>query len=596
MVVPTGYKVTDAGIIPEDWNVEVLGNLVKLTSGESPAKMYFSSVGFPYFKVDQLNNSIKYQKYSPYHVKACNPVSKGSIVFPKRGAAIATNKIRLLAQDSYFDTNIMAATIVSESIYSEYLFYWFIRRNLWEIADTTSVPQINNKHIKPLVLPYPQLSEQTAIAEALSDADRLITSLEKLIAKKKAIKQGAMQELLTGKKRLPGFSGEWIKQSLLDGRKLMQGLTYSPDDVKTHGLLVLRSSNIQNETLSFEDNVFVDCVVDEDQIVKTGDILICVRNGSTALIGKCALIDKNYNATFGAFMSVIRCTDYQYIYHVFRSDLVQQQIRNNSNATINQITKKDFEHITILIPSLEEQTAIASILSDMDAEIEQLEKKLEKYRLIKQGMMQELLTGRIRLIEVESKPQKVPTGHNEKYDDAIAISAIVNAFYDERFYLGRVKVQKLLYLLRRKQEADVSGFKKKAAGPYNEQVRYNGGESIAVREGYVVRKSSKMGSTFSKGKSIETALKYAGSMQEDIEWLHQKFKYYNTNKETNNLEVLATVDMAVREIEMVGKAVTLDAVKDVIRSNKEWAPKLKKAFFTDSAIEQAIKESKELFA
>lgn len=159
-----------------------------------------------------------------------------------------------------------------------------------------------------------------------------------------------------------------------------------------------------------------------------------------------------------------------------------------------------------------------------------------------------------------------------------------------------MKVQKLLYLLRRKQEADVSGFKKKAAGPYNEQVRYNGGESIAVKEGYVVRKSSKMGSTFSKGKSIETALQYAGSMQEDIEWLHQKFKYYNTNKETNNLEVLATVDMAVREIEMAGKAVTLDAVKNVIRSNKEWAPKLKKVFFTDAAIEQAINESKELFA
>ena len=91
-------------------------------------------------------------------------------------------------------------------------------------------------------------------------------------------------------------------------------------------------------------------------------------------------------------------------------------------------------------------------------------------------------------------------------------------------------------------------------------------------------------------------MKYVGSMQSDIDWLMEKFRFYNTNKETKNLEVLATVDMAVCELEKDGKAVNLDAVKDVIRSNKEWAPKLQKPYFTDAAINQAILESKELFS
>ena len=268
----------------------------------------------------------------------------------------------------------------------------------------------------------------------------------------------------------------------------------------------------------------------------------------------------------------------------------------SAGSTINHLYQKDIGGFSFFVPpTIEEQEAIASILSDMDAEIEQLGKKLAKYRLVKQGMMQELLTGRIRLIETDKKAESAPKGHNQHYDDAIAISAIVNAFYDDRFILGRVKVQKLLYLLRRKQDADVSAFKKKAAGPYNEEARYKGGESIAVKSGYIAVERSDKGSKFSKGSSIAAALKYVGNMQSDIDWLLEKFKFYNTNKDTKNLEVLATVDMAVCELKKDGKAINLDAVKGVIRSNKEWAPKLQKPYFTDAAINQAVIESKELF-
>jgi len=132
--------------------------------------------------------------------------------------------------------------------------------------------------------------------------------------------------------------GSWKQKPLLECVDLLQGLTYSPDNVKNHGLLVLRSSNIQNGALSFRDCVFVDCVIDETKYVQPADILVCVRNGSSALIGKSCVINQHYNATFGAFMSVLRGDATGYIAHIFTSEIVQSQIRNRSNATINQIT------------------------------------------------------------------------------------------------------------------------------------------------------------------------------------------------------------------------------------------------------------------
>ena len=190
----------------------------------------------------------------------------------------------------------------------------------------------------------------------------------------------------------------WAEKSLLECCDLLQGLTYSPSNVQSYGLLVLRSSNIQKGKLVFDDCVYVNCKVDEIKYVKPNDILICVRNGSSTLIGKSCVINKSYNATFGAFMSVLRGDSTGYLAHMFASDVVQQQIRNRSSATINQITKRDFEDIKITIPrNEEEQRAIAATLSNTDEYITSLEKLIAKKRAIKQGAMQELLTGKRRL-------------------------------------------------------------------------------------------------------------------------------------------------------------------------------------------------------
>ena len=201
-----------------------------------------------------------------------------------------------------------------------------------------------------------------------------------------------MQELLKPKE-------EWEEKKLGEIGECIIGLTYSPENVKEIGLLVLRSCNIQGNTLQYDDNVYVDIEVPEKLIVKENDILICVRNGSRDLIGKCALINgKAIGETFGAFMSVFRSPFNEFIFNIFQSSLIKKQIDEHLGATINQITNKSLNSFGIPFPKQEEQLNIVKVLKDMDTEISALEQNLSKYKMLKQGMMQELLTGKIRIV------------------------------------------------------------------------------------------------------------------------------------------------------------------------------------------------------
>ncbi|MEJ5106654.1 restriction endonuclease subunit S [Chryseobacterium sp. MYb328] len=185
----------------EGWEVKKLGEIVVINSGYSPSIFTFSEDGIPYLKVDELNNSAKYTVKGSYFIKTESSIKKGSIIFPKRGASIFLNKIRILGEDSFMDTNLMTLT-VPENTNNEFLYYSLIFFGLDKIADTTSIPQINNKHILPLEIPYPSLTEQTRIATILSDMDAELEVLEIQLAKARQIKQGMMQELLTGRVRL----------------------------------------------------------------------------------------------------------------------------------------------------------------------------------------------------------------------------------------------------------------------------------------------------------------------------------------------------------------------------------------------------------
>ena len=191
---------------------------------------------------------------------------------------------------------------------------------------------------------------------------------------------------------------EWEIVSLLSKCTLLNGLTYTPNDISDNGLLVIRSSNVQNNQLVFSDNVYVDLTVADEKLIKKDDIIICVRNGSAALIGKCAKASRDYAITFGAFMAVLRGDNNGYIYQLLQQGTIQKHTSKNSGATINQITNADFKTIYIPFPThAKEQERIAEALSDVDSMISSLEKLIAKEKAIKQGAMQELLTGKKRL-------------------------------------------------------------------------------------------------------------------------------------------------------------------------------------------------------
>ena len=190
-------------------------------------------------------------------------------------------------------------------------------------------------------------------------------------------------------------SVQWKTVKLGDVAKTFTGLTYSPNCIDKSGTLVLRSSNIKDGQLCFEDNVYVSMEIPERAIVQENDILICVRNGSRNLIGKCALITKDaVGMAFGAFMTVLRSNiiDPKLLLYIWQSNIIQRQVANNIGATINQITNADFNRFEISYPdSLPAQRRIAAILSAADKAIEQTRQLIGKYKSIKQGLMEDLL-------------------------------------------------------------------------------------------------------------------------------------------------------------------------------------------------------------
>lgn len=357
----------------------------------------------PFYKIGTFGKTpdayISYAKYLEF---------KSAYRFPNEGDILisAAGTIgRIVVYDgkpAYFqDSNIVWLAHNGKTLRNDFLFYVYQITD-WNTENTT-IARLYNDNFNKTTIPLPPIEEQHRIASALTSIDNLIDSLDRLIAKKRDIKQGAMQQLLSGKKRLKGFTEPWVEKKLGDVVTNSIGLTYSPNNVKKYGTLVLRSSNIKNGKLIFEDNVFVEMSIPERAKVHTNDLLVCVRNGSKALIGKSAVITEDAEGmAFGAFMTILRANGIEQIFlnYYWQTDFIQKQVRDNMGATINQITNADISDFDIYVPSsLPEQQAIASILTSMDNELSALEAKRKKYEQIKRGMMQQLLTGKIRLAQ-----------------------------------------------------------------------------------------------------------------------------------------------------------------------------------------------------
>ena len=295
-------------------------------------------------------------------------------------------------------------------IHAKLFAYFMASKNIQEQISAVivggAIPTLSQEQVYAFDIVYPpDAKEQAAIAKVLSDVDSLISSLQKLIEKKKAIKQGAMQELLTGKKRLPGFSGEWSKQQLGDICNIINGGTPSTSIAEFWNGKILWCTPTDITSCSTKYIYTTESKITESglkassaTLLPKGALLLCSR----ATIGE-VRIAGNTICTNQGFKSLVVHQNISnewlyYMVHVLKFNMLEKAI----GSTFLEISKKDLAELDIIVPEFTEQKAIAQVLSDMDSEIELLEKKLAKYQQIKQGMMQELLTGRIRLKEGEN--------------------------------------------------------------------------------------------------------------------------------------------------------------------------------------------------
>jgi len=413
-----GYKQTEIGVIPEDWNISSLKDISdgRFTYGvNAPAVPYapplpnyirITDISDDGYFIKENRTSVECQDSEVYTLK------ENDIVFARTGASTGKTYLYKKSDGTLVYAGFLIKTsIQSKKANSKYVFYCLHTQRYWDWVAVTSMrsgqPGINGNEYASFIIPCPPLPEQERIAEALSDVDNLIISLENLIAKKKAIKQGAMQELLTGRKRLPGFAGEWddyVVGKMGDFYSGLSGKSKKDFDCgEAHFITFLNV--LSNVKIDISILASVDVKENEFQnVVKKGDLFFNTSSETPEEVGMCAVLDEELDNTYlNSFCFGFRLNDDTHA-PLFLSYYLNGSIGRKimsvlaQGATRYNLSKSNFAETVIKLPSKEEQTAIASILSDIDSEIEALEEKLEKIHQVKQGMMQELLTGRIRLV------------------------------------------------------------------------------------------------------------------------------------------------------------------------------------------------------
>ncbi|WP_350305990.1 restriction endonuclease subunit S [Photorhabdus viridis] len=405
--VPVGYKQTEVGMIPEGWEVRGIEQFTDCTAGGTPSTKISSYWGGPHpwmssgelhfrqvFDVAEritdegLSNSST--KYVPKDSVLIGLAGQG-----KTRGTVAINRISLCTNQS------IAAIFPSSKYCTEYLFYNLDNR--YEELRGLSTGDggrggLNLTIIRKLIVPFPPLEEQTAIANALSDVDTLLNELEKLIAKKQAIKTATMQQLLTGKTRLPQFALR--EDGTAKGYKTSE-LGEIPEDwtvVPFNNFLKIKHGRNQKlvESLDGQYPIFAS----GGQIGRANSFLY---DKPSVLIGRKGTIDKPryLNEPFWTvdtlfYSEISESANAKFIFYKF---CMVDWMKYNEASGVPSLNTSSIENVLATFPGRKEQTAIATTLSDMDEEIQSLRQRLDKTRQIKQGMMQELLTGKTRLVK-----------------------------------------------------------------------------------------------------------------------------------------------------------------------------------------------------
>ncbi|WP_295433815.1 restriction endonuclease subunit S [uncultured Thiodictyon sp.] len=402
-----GYKQTEVGAIPVDWYVDSIVNVAAITTGDKNTQDRIADGIYPFFVRSSTIERINSYTFD------------GEAVLTA-GDGVGTGKIFHYVKEKFdFHQRVYKISNFCDRL-DGYYFYLYFSSNFYprimQMTAKSSVDSIRREMIANMRIPLPPPTEQRAIAAALSDVEALVTKLDALISKKRDLKQAAMQQLLTGTTRLPGFAGPWVVTPFDKLFSFSGGLSASRDQLSDSGYCYLHYGDIHKSTRTFIDvekeyseipkldvrlsNVNVSSLLRDGDIVfvdaseddeGTSRHLVVANRGNIPYIsGLHTLVAKSRDERL----------DNNFKRFCFQTQSVKDQFRFFAVGTkVSGINKSTIRKVELEFPTmLEEQTAIATILSDMDAEITAIEARRDKTRELKQGMMQELLTGRIRLV------------------------------------------------------------------------------------------------------------------------------------------------------------------------------------------------------
>ncbi|MBB6055367.1 restriction endonuclease subunit S [Tolumonas osonensis] len=401
-VIPEGYKQTEVGVIPIDWKAAALGDIAEVRMCKRILSWQTQKTGaIPFFKIGTFGSQpdayIPTQLYDEFKAKYSYP-NEGDILISAAGTL--GKSVIYDGKPAYFqDSNIVWLEVDKKSLLNEYLFHYY-KIIKWASSEGSTIARLYNGIIRASLITLPSVKEQTAIANALSDVDALISELEKLIAKKQAIKTATMQQLLTGKTRLPEFA---LREDGTPKGYKQSELGEIPEDWEVAPLrdfIKIRHGRNQKAVESPDGKYPI--FATGGQIGTANSFLY---DKPSVLIGRKGTIDKPryteepfWTVDTLFYSEVSKTADAKFMfYKVCMIDWMQY----SEASGVPSLNASTIESVLAVFPERDEQIAIATVLSDIDKEIKTLQQRLNKTRQIKQGMMQELLTGKTRLVKPE---------------------------------------------------------------------------------------------------------------------------------------------------------------------------------------------------
>ena len=578
----TKFKDTEVGRIPEDWEATRIDKLCclkarigwqGLTTGEYlPQGDYVPDFNDGYIDWKNCCYVSKWRYDQDINIQ----IKEGDVLISKDGTIGKVAFLDSIPGPGTLNSGVFVVRPKQDNVINKAYLSW-IFKSIWFksfIDQLTAGSTINHLYQKDFVkfqLVYPNdISEQSRIATALSAIDNLISELGKLIEKKRAIKQGAMQQLLTGKKRLKGFNEPWVEKKLGEDALILRGGSPRPiEDYITDsqdGLNWIKIGDVKPNDKYFRKTAekIKKEGLNKTRQVKKGDFILsnsmsfgrpyildidgCIHDGW--------LVIQDYQETY----------DMLFLYYILCSDAVMNQYASMAaGSSVQNLNKEKVANVLLYAPSsLKEQSAIAKVLSSMDEEISFLEAKREKYNAIKQGMMQQLLTGKIRLVETAVKPNA--TSANVHFRRSVWAAEIAERLYEEPTF-GHVKMEKILFLTERLCHIDIgSHYHRDAAGPYDNNALRSIDSQLKKQKWFEVQRTEK-GYRYvpmrNCGKHKTYFNRYYSGIVPMFDKIINTFKTQNTER----CEIVATLYSAWEDLLHSNKSFTdADIVNEVLNN------------------------------